>query len=267
MQLDIDTASNCTCCGRNFRAVERNGHRIGVYKNDVCIDVICPSCHGDAKVAKWHENRELSSGLISDAMSATMHVDEYKDTSRLQPCYALLFERHIAVYREIMAAYNEVDEACQLAEIAVWFGRPDQANMETKKAAREFGNQWYDRYALKRDGKPVPKFDLTPGPQATKTYYEKSPSAAHSYEHEDYKIMMCGSAGRVLVTIQDSRPQSDPKSKFGGASLTVIYDESSDYPRGGIQSHVGTKQELLGLIEAYRSPGLNFQPDSDVCIA
>jgi hypothetical protein len=267
MTLDMETATHCTRCKRNFRAVTRDGHRIGVYHGDVCKEVICPNCQGEERVAKWQENRELSSGLVSDALSATMYVDEYKDTSRLQRCYALLFERHIAVYREVMADYNEVDEACQLAEIAVWFGRPDRANMETKRAAREFGNQWHDRYLLQKEGKTVPKFDLTPGPLATKTYYEKSPSASHSYTHADYKIMMCGSAGRVLVTIQDSRKQSDPESKFGGAILTVIYDESSDYPRGGIQSHVGTKKELLGLIEAYRSPELNFQPDSDVRIA
>lgn len=263
--LDMNTAVRCTRCSKLLKTIHGDAHRIGVYKNNVCTEVICAMCSSDEKIKDWGLKGELSSGLCMDAQSAVMHIDEFKDTSRIRPDYAEMWERHIGVYREVHRQIHEVYDAARKAEIAVWFGRPDLATDEWVEKSRAWSQQWYDRYELEKAGKPVPTlFDL--GPNAVKTYYDKATKAGHSYYCDDFKILMLGSAGRLLTTISDTRPQSDPKSKFGGAHITLIFDETSKDPRGGVQSHIGTQKELLGLIEAYRRPEVKFKADKKVSI-
>jgi hypothetical protein len=263
--LDMNTAVRCTRCRKLLKTVHGDAHRVGVYREGVCVEVICAMCCGDEKVRDWALKGELSSGLCMDAQSAVMYIDEFKDTSRLRWDYREMFERHIGTYREVHGQIHQVYDAARKAEIAVWFGRPDLATDEMVKKSHDFAQNWYDRYELEKQGKPVPKlFDL--GPNAVQPYYRNSPSAGHSYYCDDFKILMLGTAGRVLTTISDTRPQNDPKSKFGGAHITLIFDETADYPRGGVQSHIGTQKELLGLIEAYRSPEVKFKADKKVSI-
>lgn len=56
-------------------------------------------------------------------------------------------------------------------------------------------------------------------------YLDSQKTYGHTYEHQDFKILLGGSAGRILLTIQDSRFQKDPESKFGGAHITLIFAE------------------------------------------
>lgn len=261
--LDMETAVRCTRCSKLLKTANGDAHRIGVYQGSVCTEVICCGCSSNEKLANWHSTGELKTPLVLEAQSAVTYHDEFKDLSRLRPEYAELYRTHIETYRLVYKLYMEVDDAARMAEIAVWFGRPDRADKATVDASHKFAQQWLP--SRHNDGVEQ-SFGLDLGPNAVKAYYTASPAAGHSYKNDDFKILMLGSAGRVLVTVSDTRPQSDPLSKFGGANITLIYDDSSAHPRGGIQSHVGTQKELLGLIEAYRSPEVKFQPDEDVSI-
>lgn len=257
MQNEIETAIQCNRCSRLFQG--EDNYRVGVYRNNVCVEVICDFCSKEDVFQSWVQKGNLTTSLVMDAQSATACIDGTRDKSRYRAGLVRLWTKHIDVYREVMRQFNEVYMAARFAEIAVWFGRPDRADADTVKASQEWSQQYVDRYFLEKEGKPVPSFGLELGEKSVKAYYEKSDTAAHSYYAEDFKVLMMGSAGRVLTTISDNKG-----SKFGGANITLIYDETSDYPRGGIQSHVGTHKELLGLIGAYRRPEMQFKADDEV---
>jgi len=59
-----------------------------------------------------------------------------------------------------------------------------------------------------------------------------------------------GAAGRVLLTLQDRYPQGNPQSKFGGAWITLIFDETADHCRDGVQGYCATFEEAMGLLNA-----------------
>lgn len=78
--------------------------------------------------------------------------------------------------------------------------------------------------------------------------YRVGNSRGYSAEGDGYKAMMWGSAGRVLVTLQDLHHQGHPQSKYGGAWITIIFDEDSPTPRGGVQGYCATLAEALALL-------------------
>lgn len=96
-------------------------------------------------------------------------------------------------------------------------------------------------------------------------YYQNSPARGHSFATKDWKVLMWGSAGRVLLTFQDAKPQG--KGKFGGAHVTLIFDETADYARGGVQGICATKEEALGLIQVAINGLGDMTPDKDVTLA
>jgi hypothetical protein len=67
---------------------------------------------------------------------------------------------------------------------------------------------------------------------------------------EHLKVMCGASAGRVLLTIQDRLDRNDPKNKFGGAHVTLIFDQGAGWPRGGVQGQAATREEAVGMIKA-----------------
>lgn len=93
-------------------------------------------------------------------------------------------------------------------------------------------------------------------------YYNSTDIRGHSYKGDDFKVLLWGCAGRVLITLQ-----GDPNSKYKGANITMIFDEDSKDPRGGIQGIYATKEQALDLIRAgMRMPKNSFQPDNEVTI-
>ena len=93
-------------------------------------------------------------------------------------------------------------------------------------------------------------------------YWNDSTERGHGATTEDWKILMSGAAGRVLITLQDTKPQG--QGKFGGAWITLIFDDSADYARGGIQGMCATKEEALGLIQAAIDNLPEIKADSEV---
>lgn len=97
-------------------------------------------------------------------------------------------------------------------------------------------------------------------------YYRRSSSRGHSAETGTLKALLWGSAGRVLLTLKDTLPAGHPEGKFGGAWITLIFDESADHCRGGVQGYCATAEEALGLLDAaeYLPP---MRPDKSVTVA
>jgi hypothetical protein len=257
----LNEAVNCTRCKQPLLSVTKSGQRMGVFDSETGAlkEAVCPRCEVQERITEYEQKGgELTIRLVTDAQSAVMWIDQFKEPHRLQPVYATVYQQNIGFYRRVFADYQEVETAARLAEIAVWFGRPDRADLATVEASNKFAQRL-----------PTDKgqdFGLKPGPKAVQTYCKRTTKRGHSYTHSDFKVLLWGSAGRVLLTIQDGRLQSDPKARFGGANLTLIFDEDSTHPRGGIQSMAGTKQECLNLIQALRECDLVFVPDPAVGI-
>jgi len=93
-------------------------------------------------------------------------------------------------------------------------------------------------------------------------YYNGTDIRGHSYKGDGFKALLWGCAGRVLVTLQ-----GDDDSKYKGDNITMIFDEDSKDPRGGIQGVYATKEHAINLIrDGMRMPKNSFQPDKEVTI-
>ncbi len=97
-------------------------------------------------------------------------------------------------------------------------------------------------------------------------YYQNSDSRGHSGNGDGFRALLWGSAGRVLLTLQDLHGVDHPDSKFGGAHITLIFDETANYARGGIQSLCATKEEALKLVKAATENFPVLAPDSEVSV-
>ena len=99
-------------------------------------------------------------------------------------------------------------------------------------------------------------------------YYNESDDRGHKCSLKECDVLLWGCAGRVLITVKDKYPKGNPKSKFGGAWISMIFDETSKEARGGIQGLCATKEEAIALLEAaMEMPKKSFKPDSEVTIA
>lgn len=74
--------------------------------------------------------------------------------------------------------------------------------------------------------------------------YRKSKFRGHRGIGDGWIALLWGSAGRVLFTMQDD----EDNSKFDGANLTLIFDETSNVARGGIQGINATKEQAIALL-------------------
>lgn len=79
-----------------------------------------------------------------------------------------------------------------------------------------------------------------------------------SGENEAVNVKVWGSAGRVLITVQK------PGTGDGEPHVTMIFDESADYPRAGIQGYYGTQDEALELMEGAINHFPTLQRDDNV---
>lgn len=88
-----------------------------------------------------------------------------------------------------------------------------------------------------------------------KPYYAASDVRGHRGKGKDFKALLWGSAGRVLLTLERKT-----------TSFTMIFDETSDICRGGIQGCYGTFADLFLLINDATLHFPKLKPDSSVGI-
>ncbi len=86
--------------------------------------------------------------------------------------------------------------------------------------------------------------------------------AGLSGQTKDFKVLIMCSAGRCLITIQDTKPKG--KGKFGGAQITLITADGDVAAKLGVQGICATKEEAIGLLwhAVYKLPKL--KPDGKV---
>lgn len=239
--------------------------------------------------------REISSGLSMDASLAVLHSEN--DWKGIVPAYATFERKWISVYREVADAMSEVQLKMKEFEFKHWMGFHDDDVRELLELYREretmdwhtapeerctFMREFWDpfdigkkdawkkhwkKYHNRRVRKPLQhlkgEFCSTEAGVLDRLANAGDDARAAM---ESMKILMAGSAGRVLITMQDRFPQNDPRSIFGGAWVTLIFDETSPWPRGGVQGHCGTKDEILALIQACIDYMPELLPDNNISI-
>jgi hypothetical protein len=93
-------------------------------------------------------------------------------------------------------------------------------------------------------------------------YYAASETRGHSGIGNGFKALLWGSAGRVLLTIQDI----ERHGLFNGAWVTLIFDETAKEPRGGVQGLCATRDEAVDILRAATDGMPALSPDSNVTI-
>jgi hypothetical protein len=81
--------------------------------------------------------------------------------------------------------------------------------------------------------------------------YVEAKTSGMSGDGVGFKVMLLGTAGRLLITIQDRWKQGHSASKYGGGWISVITsdDEEGGNPgRMGIQGLCATKEEAVALL-------------------
>jgi hypothetical protein len=188
----------------------------------------------------------LTTPLVLDALLAVIHCDEYDGKGNIREERKTYYYDHLPIFRRVYRDITTIDATMRLAEIAVWFGRPDIATWDTVEASRKFAQSW----------RPGAEFGLEMGETALKAYYDASNERGHRSDVDGFVCLLWGGGGRVLITIKDELiPDVD---------LTIILDESSECPRGGIQSINGSKDQCLDLLERFRTVKHQFKPDTGV---
>jgi hypothetical protein len=190
----------------------------------------------------------LTMPLVMEAQLAVIHCDEYGGKGNIREERKTYYYDHLPTFRRVHRDFTIIDEAMRFAEIAVWFGRPDIATWDTVDASRRFAQSW----------RPGAEFGLEMGETALKAYYDASDERGHRSDVNGLVCLLGGCGGRVLITITDEG--------WPDVDLTLILDESSEYPRGGIQSLNGTKDQCLELLERFRTVKHRFKPDNEVTI-
>jgi hypothetical protein len=236
--------------------------------------------YSEVKIQEYLKSGEISSKLSLDASLAVIHANSNWD--RIVPAYAEMGRKWIHVYREVAASMAEVQLKMKEFEFKHWMGFCDEdvkelvelyrehENFDWKSATeerRQFMRDLWDpmdfddkkplwkkhwlKYHKRRVRKPLQalkgEFCSTDGDVLERLARLDGDTRAAM---ESLKVMTGGSAGRVLLTIEDRYPQGDPKSIYGGAHITLIFDESAQWPRGGVQGHCATKDEAIRLIQA-----------------
>lgn len=234
-------------------------------------------------------NEYLKTGEISSRLSqcATMAVhDAERNWEGIRPDRAAYERSKIETLSRIAAAVEDMYYKVKEFEFKHWMGFCDEdvqvllelkrrwdnfdwkdqskkAEQEVKKlralwdtASRDMGTDkdyWkptWQQYIDRRDKKPLQEFIASP----------------RSAKMDHLEVLMLGTAGRVLITVRDRYKQSDKRSKYGGAWITMIFDESSPYPRGGLQGQCSTRDEGVGLLQAVIDNMPTLTPDSKVSV-
>lgn len=195
----------------------------------------CGVCMRQERIDAYLATGNIVNGLWLDANSCHFYTTEVQDgLTRLRPEVRDYFTRN----REtLLAVHEEMERVSALArrfEVKHWLGTT--------------GVQGYYQRATNR------------GHRATLTTVDDAGLGS------DMNVLLWGSAGRVLMTFEDARQYDDPLARYGGATITLIFDEDSPTARGGIQSVSATAAEaellLNDAIEYFRVELL--RPDREV---
>jgi len=122
---------------------------------------------------------------------------------------------------------------------------------------RDYWRRYWQPYIDRRDKRPLqeiykesPTFLSNRNNILDRMAVAVGAREAAAFVDKHLKVAMGSSAGRVLLTISDQIPRNDPENKFDGAHITLIFDETAGWPRGGVQGQAATREEAIGMLKA-----------------
>ena len=216
-----------------------------------------------SQVEAYRKTAEISSSLAIDATLALCH-EKYNWRGIIPECEEI-DRLYIEDYRRVCNDLNAMQAKMKEFEFKHWMGFADEdvahllqeyeafnscawdgKNPEREDYLRKLWNPGFDeenRFALWE-----PYFS-----RRVRTPLQKSIDDINGWgsaELPGMTVKLGSTAGRVLLTLQDRHPQGHPESKYGGAWISLIFDETAKWPRGGIQGQCATRDEAVGLIQA-----------------
>lgn len=209
---------------------------------------------------RYRATGEIGSGLALDAVLAVENAKNKWQGIRLE-C-ADFEAKHILEYAKIKDDLFQMQMAMKEFEFKHWMGFCDKDVLQLLELYREWETCVWDGSNIDRETYLRDLWNPWPEDQDLWTPFRDRRSrkplreAINDYngwgstQTPSMKIMLGSSSGRVLLTLQDRFPQGDPQGIYGGAWISLIFDESADRPRGGIQGHCATKKEAIGMIQA-----------------
>jgi hypothetical protein len=240
-----------------------------------------------ADLQEYLETGEIRKFLSMDATLAMCNAGY--GWNRIRPDVAEFQQRWIGAYALVYADITQIMFAAKEFELRHWMGFCDEDVAELTKSYRhwtyfdwhnateEEGNAirdlwnpqpWGDddeaswrkswqKYIDRRARKPLqeiynesPTFLSNKGNILDRLAVAVGFKAAAAFVDKHLKVSMGSSAGRVLLTMEDRVDRKSPDNVFNGAHLTLIFDETAGWPRGGVQSQAATRDEALGMLKA-----------------
>ena len=239
------------------------------------------------KLQKYIETGEIGSGLSLDATLSMSNAEH--GWNRIVPAYAKFSQKWIKVYARIHTEIEDIFNKGKEFEFKHWMGfcpkdvedllvlRRQWDHFDWENATEEEGNTIRDFW----NPHPHGPEDREGGAYWRKNWQpyidrrDKQPLQETLAEHHSFlsaelpkmKVMLGGSAGRVLLTLQDRFAQGHAEGIYGGAWVSLIFDEDSEYPRGGVQGQCATRDEAVGLIQAVIDNMPVLKPNNNIGIA
>ena len=234
----------------------------------------------DRREALQHylDTGELGRRLMSDAVLAIKDAEHgWKSCS---PEVAKHDKRMLDLYARIKTEGDDIHFKAKEFEFKHWMGFCDEDvkklvklyrewtyfdwDNETKEKGDDVRNMWnpsssreiphWQPYFARRDKKPLQK-----------TLEEANGFLSATLPK--IKVMMGFTAGSALLTVQDAFRKGHPEGLYDGATVTLIFDEDSPYPRGGAQGFCATRDEGVALIQAVIDDMPEMQQDDNVSLA
>jgi hypothetical protein len=234
------------------------------------------------KLNKYRQTGEIGSGL---SLHATMAVSHMKSNwERVRPEWAAFERSHIDICVRVAEAVEDMCRKAKEFEFKHWMGFCDKDVAELLRLRHQWDCFDWEHGSEEEKEKLRALWDPQPNSLNDESYWkpawqkyldrrnkkplkdtclELSPCSATT---DHYKVMMMSTGGRVLITVQDRYAQEHKKSKFGGAWISMIFDESAGWPRGGVQGHCATRDEGVGLIQALIDDMPKMKPDKNIGI-
>lgn len=238
------------------------------------------------KIEHYRKTGELSSGLLLDATLAT--EDAKHNWQNRSPDIVEIEKLYLADYQKVMAEQNAIHLKAKEFEFKHWMGFCDTDVAELLQMYQDYSSYRWNREDILQEDFWQNLWNPSPSCYRTGSYQDEiflweeffarrnRPALQQTMEAQNYwgsaelshvKVTMGSSAGRVLLSIQDRFGGNHPESKHGGAWISLIFDESAVWPRGGVQGLCATKDEALGLLQTIidNMPLLQPNPNLAIC--
>lgn len=174
-------------------------------------------------------------------------------------CFLCSDWEYIEEYEKTKELSSKITLLATLAEgyITGRYDMKDHIRSEYQFIYRLKGKTLLEAYnATKEIGNKIREFEEKQWLPIHKKYWNGTKNRGHSVKlNKNVKALMWGSAGRVLITLQD---------KTSDVTMIFTDEETQKTPNGGLQGVHGTKEQALKLINTAIDTKFKFSRDDEV---